>query len=605
MKVLTLGLQTFVSCFGRSKLLTTALLLTAIASSLQAADKFANPKSSQADESVREALQREVYGLDQDRDRLLSAALSADPENTSARWQAGYVSSNGRWVKAGENAAPQRQALLAKYQELRLARRDTVDEQLGLADWCATHRLKDQERAHLLRVCQLSPDHAAARQRLGFVHVGTEWLSLEDQARQAEAKVDLEKWTATFESLFANMSSPQPKYRRMALEQIKLIRDPAAIAALWSVVADRGEEMELTAVEITSQITDPEAAVALAQHAILSKFARVRKLASSKLANYDQEAYVPTLVAALYTPVTTQYNAVRQGKQINYHHQLVREGLTRREMLVFDTGYRNFSSNGNQGFAKAMALGDAAENAKRLEAEAAKQNETTKVNNERIAHILREATGTQLGAEPEAWWKWWTEHSEVFVEGQKPTATVHHMVSINVADRGLRTVASNRQESLSNPIQPRYDCLAAGTPVWTEMGQVAVEQVRVGDLVLSRDVESGELALKPVVRTTIRPAGQLTKVRAGNETFETSGGHLFWVSGEGWVKSRQLESGMVLHTAAGPVRVSEVVNGRHAETYNLVVADFNTYFVGSQKVMSHDNTVRRPTNRVVPGLVAE
>jgi hypothetical protein len=80
---------------------------------------------------------------------------------------------------------------------------------------------------------------------------------------------------------------------------------------------------------------------------------------------------------------------------------------------------------------------------------------------------------------------------------------------------------------------------------------------------------------------------------------------LFWVSGEGWVKSRKLTPGMVLHTAEGPVRVSNVTAGQHAQTYNLVVADFNTYFVGEQKILSHDNTVRRITRSIVPGLAAE
>ena len=62
---------------------------------------------------------------------------------------------------------------------------------------------------------------------------------------------------------------------------------------------------------------------------------------------------------------------------------------------------------------------------------------------------------------------------------------------------------------------------------------------------------------------------------------------------------------MVLHTANGPARVTQVDKGANAQTFNLVVADFNTYFVGKQKLLSHDNTVRQPTNVVVPGLKAD
>jgi hypothetical protein len=123
--------------------------------------------------------------------------------------------------------------------------------------------------------------------------------------------------------------------------------------------------------------------------------------------------------------------------------------------------------------------------------------------------------------------------------------------------------------------------------------------------VLAQHAETGELAYKPVLRTTIRPQGELIKVTAGSESFQTSGGHLFWVSGKGWVKSRNLKSGQVLHTANGPLHVTGVEAGSIAQTFNLIVADFSTYFVGEQMILSHDNTVRTPTRALVPGLAAE
>jgi hypothetical protein len=39
--------------------------------------------------------------------------------------------------------------------------------------------------------------------------------------------------------------------------------------------------------------------------------------------------------------------------------------------------------------------------------------------------------------------------------------------------------------------------------------------------------------------------------------------------------------------------------------HNLVVADFNTYFVGQAKILVHDNQPRSPTRAVVPGYVAK
>ncbi|HZL90337.1 MAG TPA: hypothetical protein VFB96_18370 [Pirellulaceae bacterium] len=42
--------------------------------------------------------------------------------------------------------------------------------------------------------------------------------------------------------------------------------------------------------------------------------------------------------------------------------------------------------------------------------------------------------------------------------------------------------------------------------------------------------------------------------------------------------------------------------GKAAPTYNLVVGDFGTYFVGRQKILAHDFTLRRATSALVPGL---
>ena len=97
----------------------------------------------------------------------------------------------------------------------------------------------------------------------------------------------------------------------------------------------------------------------------------------------------------------------------------------------------------------------------------------------------------------------------------------------------------------------------------------------------------------------------MVRIRAGDEVIETSGGHLFWASGDGWIKARQLRSGMVLHGVGKVTHLSTVDKGQIAQTYNVIVADFHTYFVGKNRILSHDNTIRRPSNATVPGLLVK
>ena len=147
----------------------------------------------------------------------------------------------------------------------------------------------------------------------------------------------------------------------------------------------------------------------------------------------------------------------------------------------------------------------------------------------------------------------------------------------------------------------------AGTPVWTIAGAVSIETIRVGDLVLSQDPNTGELAYQPVLETSKRPPEPLVKVRLvadNDDTLEGSGGHLMWVSGDGWVKLWDLRPGMVIHGVGGASVISDVESGSTQETFNLVVDNFHTYLVGDRRLLCHDNTPLRPTSAVVPGLIA-
>src|SRR5690606_31634493 len=78
------------------------------------------------------------------------------------------------------------------------------------------------------------------------------------------------------------------------------------------------------------------------------------------------------------------------------------------------------------------------------------------------------------------------------------------------------------------------ECFAPGTPVWTQAGPVSIEQIKVGDLVLSQDPSTGELAYQPVVETTVGPLSQVVSLNVGDEKIISTLGHRYWVNGHGW-----------------------------------------------------------------------
>jgi hypothetical protein len=252
-----------------------------------------------------------------------------------------------------------------------------------------------------------------------------------------------------------------------------------------------------------------------------------------------------------------------------------------------------------QAEARVRALADAQVTAYVREWQMLQQNQSIEALNERICEALRVATGQTLPSSPDAWWSWWNSENEVALTGSKPT-DVNYQQQVQMYED-----IQSASGSGSSPPPGRAECFVAGTPVWTIAGPVAIERIRVGDLVLSQDPDTGELAYQPVLQTSERAPERLLSVSLATpnaDTLEGSGGHPLWVSGEGWVKLRDLESGMVLHGVDGPTVISDVVESRTEQTYNMVVSDFHTYVVGPTRILCHDNTPRRPTNAVVPGL---
>ena len=69
------------------------------------------------------------------------------------------------------------------------------------------------------------------------------------------------------------------------------------------------------------------------------------------------------------------------------------------------------------------------------------------------------------------------------------------------------------------------------------------------------------------------------------------------------MKARDIEPGVNFHGAEGTTRLHGSETAGVGAVYNLIVADFHSYFLGKSMIYSHDITVRKPMDLHVPGLV--
>ncbi len=148
---------------------------------------------------------------------------------------------------------------------------------------------------------------------------------------------------------------------------------------------------------------------------------------------------------------------------------------------------------------------------------------------------------------------------------------------------------------------PWANCFVAGTKVLTADGLRNIEDVRRGDLVSSRNPDTGESGWKSVTETFItpdRPVMTLELASTGGATTQSlvvTPQHPFWVVDVGWREAGALTEGSLVATATGAMRVERVAAPEtKATVFNFEVSDWHTYFVGDAAVLVHNPCSEEP-----------
>lgn len=606
-------------CLLSSALIVCGIFVVAETSAAAGKKKMAE-KPDPAVGTVERVLRAEVAG-EVDRRAQLAATLEQHPDSMAARWQAGFVRDGKVWRSFDQAPQQTNSEASLNYLARRQEAPQTFAGQLNLANWCRSKGLSDQEHAHLFACGSLAgnQDITEIGVRYGCGKIAGVWLSPEElrawQRVNQQTEASLNRWEAKLNAIGQGLAGTSNQ-RDAALTKLKQLNDPSAVAAIELTLAGQSEETALLAVETFRRFDGPQSSLALATQALFSNWPRVRTAASAALKGRSFDDFVPAMISLLSTPVRTELRYLGWSESSGYFsgsgvllvsYVLARETASQFQVATFQTtnylvnsyvdgmiveGSLYRASRGNNAADLGMVRGQV-DQVRRTRDQAefqdraiVDQNEISDAINRRIGEVLAGLTGRESTADARVWWQWWNQQSDLQEYGDKQVVIV------------------SESEVLGNPMSGFriYSCFAAGTPISTDQGLVAVEKITVGDRVLSQDVATGVLAFKPVLQTTIRPPKELVTLAIGDETVVCTGGHRFWNSGSGWVKARDIEPHTMLHTVTGNAPVWTAKKGRTAETYNLVVADFHTYFVGKSAILCQDLLPPAPTDCVVPGM---
>ncbi|MBG9736744.1 polymorphic toxin-type HINT domain-containing protein [Paenibacillus alvei] len=136
------------------------------------------------------------------------------------------------------------------------------------------------------------------------------------------------------------------------------------------------------------------------------------------------------------------------------------------------------------------------------------------------------------------------------------------------------------------------NCFTADTKVLTDGGEKNIEDLEVGDKVLSKNEETGETAYKEVTHLYRNDKEVIYELTVGDQVIETTDNHPFLVEGKGWVLAVDLQVKDKLQQSNGNTltidNIKIVKHDEKVKVYNFTVADFHTYFVSELGIWVHN-----------------
>ena len=171
----------------------------------------------------------------------------------------------------------------------------------------------------------------------------------------------------------------------------------------------------------------------------------------------------------------------------------------------------------------------------------------------------------------------------------------------------LNSMQENLEDLLNDTVKERKEkfeiasshecvssnCFVAGTLVTTADSKKPIEQIKIGDKVLSQKENTNQIAFKQVTNTFVNETNEIDHIHVNGETISATPNHPFYVDKLGWQLAKNLRAGDVLALSNGEFVTVEWVQHEILENpvkvYNFEVEDYHTYFVGENSVLVHND----------------
>ncbi|NJN12672.1 MAG: hypothetical protein HC815_33845 [Richelia sp. RM1_1_1] len=161
--------------------------------------------------------------------------------------------------------------------------------------------------------------------------------------------------------------------------------------------------------------------------------------------------------------------------------------------------------------------------------------------------------------------------------------------AVKKSAEGIDTILTTSTRNVETSVGRQ--CFVAGTEILTTEGEKNIEDIKVGDWVITDDPTTpGEIEKRQVTDTFIREADVIFDLYVDGEVISTTGEHPFWNPEKGWVEAKDLEVGSLLQTDEETFVDVDRIERREGKTtvYNFKVEGIPTYFVSELGILVHN-----------------
>lgn len=191
------------------------------------------------------------------------------------------------------------------------------------------------------------------------------------------------------------------------------------------------------------------------------------------------------------------------------------------------------------------------------------------------------------------------------VSGYAPSITNNLKIDIQI------TYANKSTRVISKTVT--YDsgavaCVLGETPVLTPSGFTKIEDLKIGDEVISKNEITGENEVKSITNIKSHLDYDIYYVITRKNTIKCTNDHIFYVKGKGKVCARNLQAGDFLVTSGGlDIRIESIAYSIEDDlpVYDIAVEDNNNYYISEDCILVYTEDITKNEAKVIGDEVNE